>query len=1313
MTKHPENLRQLPSTSPRRRRWWQVCLRVGLAGGILLALAYLTLPVWIPLGLLRAELQRGLSEQWGVSVRCGAVHVSWAGGVEIDGLEVASPEGFAEPVMLRVDSVRCAFAPLRLALNRDVPWVELDRPELFVEADRSGRLNVERFFGEPLRTRQVSLQSARISLRNPSMSRPVVIHVADLQICKGSDDLPSRVTLTGGVAQAGSPAPMSMRISTAEGAEDQAGRAYFHFANLDLDQLSLPALLGEDSPVERLAGTARGELSFAVDRNMHIEAFRLEVRVAGLAVKPRGRAALPVIDEAGIRLDASVDAFSRRARVRSLQLRLPGVDLFARGEAYDDVLDGELSSLESLRVEGTVVPDRLGWLAGGSEPAETSPHLAGPVEVWLDLARRGSAHAVSGRVVADGATVTADGEVLKPAGEPLGLELNGRIGRAGERFWVEFDNSRCQLGRADGTVSGYLHDVGRFLRAVRRAPADRPWAMLRAVARSRLSGTLQVRRPGLRGAWSLEGGRRPRLSLSLRSGAGQRLELAEAFVKPADAELTLDVTARAWPEARRVGELSAELAVGRSRLSLEGASLDLYHPPGRPERWSMECGGRLEARDLADLARCLPGGKPSVSGDVRGELRMGRYAGQYEADVLLDLTELGVGVRPAVEKTPGTPLFVEGVLRQAELRLGIRGTRHAATEPELEATCRARPGGDGVRVEVRLADVGWLRGWSPALAETVGEATSGAGRLTAEFQRDAGGVSLSGVLSAEEVVLPLAGSASGDPLGLDGQVRFTGRLADGRDSRRFEAFLDAGSLGVLWGDRLTKPADVAAQMSVRGMCDNERIEIDRLTGQVGTSYLVGRAELRPGQPGPRLHRAELNVTVRDAELWGRLVPAWASYRPGGAVRARLDVRMDEAGSAPERVDLELDAETLTGRWRSKAVGLDGALRLEGLGLRPKPGPDGGVELAGLEQFRTEGLEVRAGRNRGWIFADVDGAAEGPVGKVRLLLEYLDDKDLSDWLAGAGKPATAGEETLSPAEAARLKRNARRKIQGLWKWLYPADLELEVRAGKYLQYDKNVRQTNPIDELHLTAALRGGRLAVRYDGGLNGGTVRGRLATNLNRPEPIVEASMRVEKVHAAENIQPQIAALFPGNEVGGTFTLHQDVRYALWQMLANGEDPRMPVVPVGKARMVATDGVVVGRGAPDFVVSVFPGLNLTRYAYETMTGFTRYRPDGVAENEMIFHGLYDVYMIGETDLQKRVRYTVGLVLLGGSSPQWQRDWKQGRFPVLKVKGRIDGGQLVDETVSYPWPNETLFEVFLENNLLYRSWVNLQNRSSER
>jgi hypothetical protein len=205
---------------------------------------------------------------------------------------------------------------------------------------------------------------------------------------------------------------------------------------------------------------------------------------------------------------------------------------------------------------------------------------------------------------------------------------------------------------------------------------------------------------------------------------------------------------------------------------------------------------------------------------------------------------------------------------------------------------------------------------------------------------------------------------------------------------------------------------------------------------------------------------------------------------------------------------------------------------------------------------------------------------------------------------------------------------------------------------------------------------------------------------------------QVRELMAKEDVQPQVSFEFPGNTVFGLFSRTEDLTVPLRQLLARAMDPSEPVWPQGQAKTVTIDGLLEGRAVPSFVTRIFPGLNLTRYRYNKMTAFAQYRPDGTTENDMVFSGhTYDIYIEGTTDADRIGRYEIGLILLGTpQSAEWNHAYRQGRIPLLKFKARIEGGRLSDESVAFVYPNESLFTIFLKNNIFYRLWLAARKQS---
>jgi hypothetical protein len=270
----------------------------------------------------------------------------------------------------------------------------------------------------------------------------------------------------------------------------------------------------------------------------------------------------------------------------------------------------------------------------------------------------------------------------------------------------------------------------------------------------------------------------------------------------------------------------------------------------------------------------------------------------------------------------------------------------------------------------------------------------------------------------------------------------------------------------------------------------------------------------------------------------------------------------------------------------------------------------------------------------------------------------------------------------------------------------ADLAGRMDVEQLVTYDPVVRQSYEARHFALRASAVRGKCELSYSTLVNGGTVSARFDVHLADASPLVTVHGDTRVVTAAKNIQPQLARFFPGNTVYGYFNRSGELEISLRDMVANSIDWRYVTRPKGESKTVTLDGLVEGRAAPMFVTKIFPGLNLTKYRYRKMTSFAEHKPDGSTYNDMVFDGhTYDLYMEGTTDTKNIGRYEVGLILLGTpQSAEWNHKYRQGRIPILKSKSRIEGGKRHDEEVSYPWPNQTLFTIFLKNNIFYRIWL---------
>ena len=516
---------------------------------------------------------------------------------------------------------------------------------------------------------------------------------------------------------------------------------------------------------------------------------------------------------------------------------------------------------------------------------------------------------------------------------------------------------------------------------------------------------------------------------------------------------------------------------------------------------------------------------------------------------------------------------------------------------------------------------------------------------------------------------------------------------------------------------LSCPRDLA-RLRVHNLLVRAR-QVQLLAG--GTVSLPDESAPAGTPPKVDLHAS---ISTPRAETLQQFAPALRAYGLSGGFL--LDVSSaDLAAGRIDRAILQLDK--LQARVAGKNMLADGTCIIDGIDANEirkafdladtptttKPAPKAWTDwLREVARVRCEGLELRIGRSHGWLVADVSNIPSATKGKVHLLAETFDSQELADWLADANAPKSdpARPWKLTDAEHRAVEVQARRLASSMATHLAKAELTARVTADTFRTFDKSVMLAYDVRDVDFSAKVDKGRFTLSYTGGLNGGLLHDTAAGDLTDPNFPVQCESIVDGVLAEDNIQPQLAKFFPNNTIKGTFSKREKATAPLFDLLALNLDARWPVIRVGASKTVAVDGVTQGRGAPKFVTKIFPGLNLTKYPYDKMTAFADMRPDGMIDNDMVFSGkVYDLYMEGTTDVNGIARYEIGLILLGTpQSAEWNHTYRSGRIPLLNFQARIDGGKMHDVQVSYLWPNEALFTIFLKNNIIYRIWLTSGN-----
>jgi hypothetical protein len=1010
---------------------------------------------------------------------------------------------------------------------------------------------------------------------------------------------------------------------------------------------------------------------------------------------------------------------------------------------HDEAWPSTLAQLASLGWTGSceirdaaAMADLLPATAGPWRAAE----LEGVIRGRLHVERVHGARVRGGIQVSPDSRLTVPGLIAKAPGAPLTLDAEALVepdGRTVRNVEVDVAAGKAQLRVRRGeirlaaetleTTCALAVDNVRALREV-----FPPAAEAADVAGGNVSAAVSGRLTPY--------GMDANASADLRETAlGVRAWWRKAAGEPATARVTVRVSNADIP-ARDLGD-STHLPASAGRSGVLALSASYQAPNGTIQLRSTSPLGAATGAAPADVevdvavdAGWLTASVPALAAHVKdarlsGVLRAkagGRVGGdRVDANVFVDAGGAAY-VDAARCKAAGVPLTMR-VKASAKRDGGVLVTRGGSGELTFGAS-EARVSG---RLEL-----------APREGGASDDLSAGSMRLNVQ-----GAVMLDDALRAALPELDAVAKRHGieGRATLDANVTAHGRdlrvrvRVDGKEIAIANA-LDANALPPDWPAqfrRVTKPAGVAATVDAKILVEDAaavrwgpdgshaiKVEVENFGLRVGDAELTaaGRGAIRDGAIAGFTGRA--GATFARAESLPTLMPGLAQYKPQGKVSLEAELA-DADGLALGCASADLGK--LSFDYNGRRVFVNGRVDANGWHgrlARPSRGRPG-LAIAGSDRnitgqtpvpqspavavstFRTDCLEFRAGDNHGWLIADVAGLAGKPKGTFHFLAERLDDKDLGDWLAGPEpNEPNVPYYRLSAARTVEVAAAGKRAAELLRRCLAGAELSGRVSVGLLRSWDKTVRCYYEVRQLELSAEAAEGRVAVEYRGGLNGGGKHDRYRFALGEADPNVSIEADLDEVLAEENFHPQLAKFFPGNTVEGHFSRRLRASAPLSRCLAAAIDSRYPLRAEGESRSVAVEGVTQGRSAPEWMAKIFPGLSLTKYHYRKMNAFAKHRADGSTANDMVFDGKdYDLFMEGTTDANSIGRYQIGLILLGSpQTPEWNHRFKQGRVPLLNFQARIEGGEMSDEHVSYPYPNETLFTIFLKNSIVYRMWL---------
>lgn len=184
---------------PRSRRIRRIGIGLAVAAAVpILGLA--TLPYWFPTQWLRQIIALQLAQLSRRDVQVGQATLDWSDGVEIRDIRI-SDDATRGGRLLVLDAVRCGLTPWRWFRGEGLDQLELIRPELFVQIDAQGRVNLASLpppaAGKPITTR-IMLRDATVHVAGPEPRAEPVIGFTRATLTLDARGGLQRAEITGG-----------------------------------------------------------------------------------------------------------------------------------------------------------------------------------------------------------------------------------------------------------------------------------------------------------------------------------------------------------------------------------------------------------------------------------------------------------------------------------------------------------------------------------------------------------------------------------------------------------------------------------------------------------------------------------------------------------------------------------------------------------------------------------------------------------------------------------------------------------------------------------------------------------------------------------------------------------------------------------------------------------------------------------------------------------------------------------------------------------------------------------------------------------
>ncbi len=251
-------------------------------------------------------------------------------------------------------------------------------------------------------------------------------------------------------------------------------------------------------------------------------------------------------------------------------------------------------------------------------------------------------------------------------------------------------------------------------------------------------------------------------------------------------------------------------------------------------------------------------------------------------------------------------------------------------------------------------------------------------------------------------------------------------------------------------------------------------------------------------------------------------------------------------------------------------------------------------------------------------------------------------------------------------------------RAFWDWLGRTNLDVWTEVDRMQLTIPGMGVRSELQATNVGVSARDGVVEMPFQLAVDGGVTVGRIKFLLREADPYFDLTYSCEGIGPKALSQAYLRKSFPGFVATGPVTL---IDRSLQRLFPR---PGEPNHPVGSGELIIDGGHVVGKAAPDWLVRIFPGLNLTKYEFLRMHDWFTKHADGRTDHRMIFQGrYYHVYMEGWTDADRNVRYEVGIDLLARLDSKYWVETQQGRIPLFVKTGRLrDDGTLDPDEVSF-------------------------------